>query len=103
MSERSPGKVLLEDLIQPLGLSIPKLAELIQVPPNRLYAIINGTREISADTAYRLGKFFETGPDFWLVLQQRYNQSQFQVHLEKVSCDIPSYTEWNQKERLCAR
>ena len=103
MNEHSPGKILLEELIQPLKLSIPKLAELIQVPPNRLYAIINGKREISGDTAYRLGKFFETGPEFWLALQQRYNQAQFQVHLEKVSCDIPNYTEWKQQESLCSR
>lgn len=100
MNERSPGKVLLEELLQPLDLSVPKLAQLIQVPPNRLYAIINGTREISADTAYRLGTFFETGAEFWLVLQQRYNQSQFEVQLKNVSYNIPNYTEWKQKENL---
>ena len=49
-----------------------ELAERIQVPNNRIYQIIDGKRSITADTALRLGKFFNISPEFWLNLQKAY-------------------------------
>ena len=54
-------------------MSANRLADALGVPTNRITSIINGERAVTADTALRLGKFFETTPDFWLNLQQRYD------------------------------
>lgn len=67
-----PGEILLEEFIRPLGLSINALARALAVPANRVSAIVNGTRAISADTALRLGKYFGTSPEIWLDLQSDY-------------------------------
>ena len=69
----TPGEVLLEEFLKPYGISRNKLATDIRVPANRISAIINGQREITADTAVRLGKYFRTGPEFWINLQTLYN------------------------------
>jgi len=68
-----PGEVLLEEFLKPMGISQNKLARDINVPPNRISQIIRGKREITADTALRLGKYFRIEPEFWLNLQIRYN------------------------------
>ena len=49
-----------------------ELAKRLGIPNNRIYQILGGRRGITADTALRLGKFFGTGPDFWLNLQKAY-------------------------------
>ncbi|MCE3224244.1 MAG: plasmid maintenance system antidote protein family [Nitrospira sp.] len=49
------------------------LAEIIAVPPNRLYQIISGKRELTADTALRLARYFGTSDEFWLNLQKLYD------------------------------
>lgn len=69
----TPGEILLEEFMEPLGISRSELAEAICTPPNRVGQIINGKREITADTALRLGRFFGIEPEFWLNLQTRYN------------------------------
>ena len=69
----APGSYLLEEVIKPLGLSIMNLAKDIKVPPNRLYQIINGSRELTPDTALRLGHYFGTGPEMWLYLQMKHD------------------------------
>lgn len=68
-----PGEILYEDFMQPLGISINALARDIDVPPNRVSAIVNGTRSITADTALRLGKHFGVSPGIWLDLQSDYD------------------------------
>lgn len=57
----------------PLGLSANAVARAAQVPPNRIAAIVNGTRGVSADMALRLARLLGTTPEFWLSLQQRYD------------------------------
>lgn len=69
----APGEVLLEEFLQPMGISQIQLANDLNVPANRISQIIHGKREISADTALRLGKYFGIEPEFWLNLQVRYN------------------------------
>src|SRR5450759_1291932 len=68
----SPGEILMEEFMRPLGLSINALARAIAVPANRVSGIVNGTRAITADTALRLGKYFGTSPEIWLDLQSDY-------------------------------
>jgi addiction module HigA family antidote len=68
-----PGEVLKEEFMAPLGLSANRLGKALRVPPNRISAIVNGERGMSADTALRLAKALGTTPGFWLNLQQQYD------------------------------
>jgi antitoxin HigA-1 len=68
-----PGEILSEDLMKPLGLSQNKLAEELGVDPGRINQIVVGRRGITADTALRLARYFETTPEFWMNLQARYD------------------------------
>ena len=69
MNPVHPGEVLREEL-DDIGLSANALAKAIDVPVNRVTAILNGDRGITADTALRLGRYFDTSAQFWLNLQQ---------------------------------
>ncbi|HLW77359.1 MAG TPA: HigA family addiction module antitoxin [Bryobacteraceae bacterium] len=73
-----PGETLREDFLKPLGLSAYRLALDLHVPALRVREIMQGRRGISADTALRLARYFNTTPKFWLNLQVAY-------HLAKVS------------------
>ncbi len=68
-----PGEILREDFMQPLSLSINRLARDLCVPPNRISEIVNGKRGITADTALRLARYFGNGPETWLALQSEYD------------------------------
>jgi addiction module HigA family antidote len=57
-----PGEILREDFMEPLGLSANALARALHVPTNRITAILNGSRSITADTALRLARYFNTTP-----------------------------------------
>lgn len=66
-----PGEILAEEL-EEISLTAKKLAEVICVPPNRLYQILAGKRNMTADTALRLGQYFGMAADFWMNLQSAY-------------------------------
>jgi antitoxin HigA-1 len=66
-----PGEHLAEELKE-LGMSAAELARQIDVPANRVTAILHGDRGVTADTALRLGHWFGTSPEFWLNLQTLY-------------------------------
>jgi antitoxin HigA-1 len=66
-----PGEILADEL-EEVGLNPRELATRIGVPSNRLYQIVNGKRNVTADTALRLARFFGTRPEFWLNLQYAY-------------------------------
>ena len=66
-----PGEILADELGE-LGLSAKKLADVIEVPPNRLYQLLAGKRNVTADTALRLGRYFGMSADFWMNLQSAY-------------------------------
>jgi len=68
-----PGEILLEDFMKPLGISINQLARDLDVPPNRISGVVNGTRSVTADTALRLGTYFSVSPETWLGLQIDYD------------------------------
>jgi len=68
-----PGEVLLEEFLNPMGISQNALARAIGVPPRRINEIILGKRAVTADTALRLATFFGTSEGFWLGLQADYD------------------------------
>lgn len=68
-----PGEILQDDFLQPMGISINRLAREIGVPPGRISTIVNGKRSITADTALRLGVYFGVSPELWLNLQSDYD------------------------------
>lgn len=68
-SPTHPGEMLLEEWLKPLNMSQAELAKAIDVPFQRVNTIIKGRRGITPDTALRLGKLFNTGPEVWLNLQ----------------------------------
>ena len=70
-----PGEVLREDFMVPLGLSARALAGQIGVPANRISEILRARRDVSADTAIRLGRRLGTTPRFWMNLQDAYSLS----------------------------
>ena len=68
-----PGEVLLEEFLEPLGISQYRVSKDIGVSPRRINEIVHGRRAVTADTALRLGIFFGTTPEFWLNLQSLYD------------------------------
>jgi antitoxin HigA-1 len=68
-----PGVILKADLLEPLGMSINKLAKELHVPANRLSQIIGGKRGISPDTSLRLARYFGFTPEYWLNMQAQYD------------------------------
>lgn len=65
-----PGEQLREEFMKPLGLTAYRLAKDINVPVTRIQAIMGERRGITGDTALRLGRYFDTTPEFWLNLQR---------------------------------
>ncbi len=68
-----PGEILKEEFLAEVGMSQNQLAHAIGVPPNRIHAIVNGTRDISADTDLRLCRFFSLSEGYWLRLQNAFD------------------------------
>ncbi len=68
-----PGEILKEEFLSEIGLSQNQLAHAIGVPGNRIHAIINGTRDITADTDLRLCKFFRLSEGYFQRLQIAYD------------------------------
>src|SRR5208282_5190415 len=69
----TPGEILDEDFLKPMGLSQYRLAKDIHVPARRVNEIVKGERAITADTALRLGRYFKMSAQFWLNLQSHYD------------------------------
>jgi addiction module HigA family antidote len=68
-----PGEILLEEFLEPMGLSQYRLSKDITVPPRRINEIVLGKRAITADTALRLARYFGTTELFWLNLQSHFD------------------------------
>jgi len=69
----SPGEMLEEEFLKPLGMTKYRLAKEIDVPPQRIGDIISGKRGITADTDLRLCRFFGMSDGWWLRLQAKYD------------------------------
>ena len=68
----TPGEMLVEEFLAPLGLTEYRLAKDIGVPPRRINEIVHGKRAITTDTAFRLSQYFGNSSQFWLNLQADY-------------------------------
>ena len=68
-----PGEILLEEFLIPLKVTAYRLSKEVGIPQTRVSEIIKGNRGISADTAWRLSKFFGNSPKFWLGLQDDFD------------------------------
>lgn len=68
-----PGEILMEEFLEPMGITQNKLAVSICVPPRRVNEIVHGKRRITADTALRLGRYFGVSAQFWINLQSHYD------------------------------
>jgi len=79
-----PGEILQEEFLKLLNISQNQMARAMHVPPDRINAIVNGKRSISADTALRLAKALGTTPQFWMNLQSKYD---LETALDK-ECDL---------------
>ena len=73
LEEIHPGEILLEEFMRPMGITARQLAADLDVPPSRISEIVNGRRPITADTALRLGLFFQMEARFWMNLQAEYD------------------------------
>ena len=69
----TPGEILEEEFLKPMGITQYRLAKDLGVPPRRINEIAKGQRAITADTALRLGRYFRMSPQFWLNLQTHYD------------------------------
>jgi addiction module HigA family antidote len=83
-----PGEILLEEFLDPMGISQYRLAKEINVPPRRINEIVLGKRAITPDTALRLSRYFGLSERFWINMQTRYD---IEVEKDKLR------TVWNAK------
>lgn len=92
LSPIHPGEVLLEDFMEPLGLSQYRVAKDIGVSPIRISEIVHGQRAITADTALRLGRYFGTSAAVWLRMQVRFDLELAEKELgERISREVKVY------------
>ena len=68
-----PGEILLEDYINPQGISVNALSKALHVPYSRLREVVDGNRGVTADTALRLERYFGSEAQGWLNLQTAYD------------------------------
>ncbi len=87
-----PGEMLLEEFLDPMGISQRDLADNIHVPYQRINEIVNGRRGITPSTALRLAKFFDMSADFWMNLQLRWDLYFAQQDESKVLETIHSHS-----------
>ena len=88
-----PGEILKNEFLDEFSLSAYALAKALRVPANRITGIINGERAITADTALRLARYFDTTPEFWLNLQTHYELTVTRRHVaEEIARDVPRMT-----------
>ena len=81
----TPGNILREDFMLPLGLSARALARSLNVPSNRVTAILAGTRRVTAETAILLGERFGTSAEFWLNLQTMHDLEEARHHMRRAA------------------
>ena len=89
-----PGEILADEL-EEIGISAAELSRQIDVPPNRISQILRGMRDVTADTALRLGQFFGTGPELWMNLQKAYELDKAKA---EIGAKIKKIHQWRPRE-----
>jgi antitoxin HigA-1 len=80
----TPGEILLEEFLKPMGITQYRLAKEIGVPQRRIGEIVAGKRAITADTGLRLSRFFGTSDGFWIGLQADYDTAKAKDNLSEI-------------------
>lgn len=86
-----PGEILKEEFLAEIGMSQNQLGHAIGVPANRIHAIVNGTRGVTADTDLRLCKFFGLSEGYFLRLQNAYDTLEAKRHVAAEIAKIKPY------------
>ena len=95
-----PGEILKDELNE-IGISAAELARQLRVPENRMSEVIRGRRNITADTALRLGRWFGTSAEFWMNLQKNYElRKAEQEHLKEIEKIHPRIPEVGHASRI---
>ena len=89
----TPGEILLEEFLKPMGLSQYRLAKEIGVPAQRISEIISKKRSITADTDLRLCRFFGLSNGYWLRAQAAYDTEVAELTLGPVLNKIKPWAE----------
>jgi addiction module HigA family antidote len=84
----TPGEILLEEFLKPMGITQYRLAKEIGVPQRRIGEIVAGKRAITADTGLRLSRFFGMSEGFWIGLQADYDRERAKDALAKTLAKI---------------
>ncbi|MGH9341224.1 MAG: HigA family addiction module antitoxin [Acidobacteriota bacterium] len=90
-----PGETLLQDFLEPLGITQYRLAKELRVPQTRIGEIVRGERSISPDTALRLSRFFGMSDGFWVNLQAHYDMEMEKDRLGNELTHIKRYVSTN--------
>jgi len=85
----TPGEILNEEFLKPMGITSYRLAKDTGMPATRISQILKGNRRITADTALRLSRYFGNSPDFWLGIQDEYDLRLESDRMEKELEKIP--------------
>lgn len=88
----TPGELLLEEFLKPMGVTQYRLAKEIHVPPQRISEIVAGRRSITADTDLRLCRFFGLSDGYWLRAQAAYDT---EVAQPLISAELATIKPWN--------
>jgi addiction module HigA family antidote len=83
-----PGEILADELAE-IGITAKRLADVLEVPPNRVYQLLAGKRNVTADTALRLSQYFGMSADFWMNLQSAYELDLARQQVGKTIQRIP--------------
>jgi len=88
------GDILKEEYLDPMGISAYRLAREIGVSTSLISQIIRGTTAVSADVAWRLGRFFDTSAQYWLNMQATCDSRKIEEKYANHSLKISSYREF---------
>lgn len=89
----SPGELLKEEFLDPMGISKYRLAKEIEVPAQRIGAIVSGQRSITADTDLRLCRFFGLSNGYWLRAQVAHD---IEIAAEELVDELENIKPWKQ-------
>lgn len=80
-----PGEILLHEFLEPMGISQVELASKMRVPIQRVNTLINGKRDMTAETAILLSGVLKTTSEFWMNLQVSFDLYEAQQHLRRAA------------------
>jgi len=98
-----PGEVLQEEFLSPMGISVYRIAKETGLSPTRIGQIIRGDRGITVETAIKIGRFLNTGPEFWMNLQSLYDIEEAKKRYSKEVKAISPYSRTDRTAEAACR